>query len=83
MNDKLLFISIFRGNAFTSVIDEAFDTKEPFMELPPPISFESGFVGFMGLIHFSFPPKKEVTSMTTFPLLRASILKAFNTVSMK
>lgn len=39
---------MFRGNVFTSVMDDAFDTKEPFMALPPPISFESGFVGLWG-----------------------------------
>ena len=61
------------------MIDEASETNVPFIALLFPNSFANGFSGFKGLIHFSFPPKKEETSITTFLPFLATILNALST----
>ena len=67
VNDNKLFISMLLGNVFTLRILDASAAKVPFNEFPPPNNLAKGVSCLIGLIHFSFPPKKEVTSITILP----------------
>ena len=75
---NVVLISIFFSKAFTSLMPEASETNVPFSDPPPPKSLAMGLSGLIGLIEVSFEPKKELTSITTFLPLWATILNALS-----
>ena len=74
---------MFSGKALHSVILEAEELNVPFNWLLVPSNLPRGESGRIGLIHFSFSPKKAVISITKEESVRALILKPFKTGSWK
>ena len=75
MNESVLSISMFLGNAFTLSMPEASAVNVPLREFPPPRSLATGESCLIGDMAASLVPKKAVTSITTLLPFLAAILK--------